>query len=169
VSQYVQLFGFWYSYNQESNMFVRVPRMPADLHEQLERALPALIATETGASRFCMIACCAQYLLTSPQLTDCRRCYKCFACQMVSQCNMRQLGSNAKTCLPLCKAPAPMMIGKPGCTLWTDRSHALASQRMADASSLIAVSELSDCWKAASTCKLKMYLSEAAYCVSGFE
>ncbi|DBA88103.1 hypothetical protein WJX79_009270 [Trebouxia sp. C0005] len=48
VSQYVQLFGFWYSYNQESNMFVGVPRMPADLHEQLERALPALIATETG-------------------------------------------------------------------------------------------------------------------------
>ncbi|DBA76073.1 TPA: hypothetical protein ACH3X1_009818 [Trebouxia sp. C0004] len=48
VSQYVQLFGFWYSYNQESDMFVRVPRMPADLHEQLERALPALIATETG-------------------------------------------------------------------------------------------------------------------------
>jgi len=72
VSQYVQLFGFWYSYNQESNMFVRVPRMPADLHEQLERALPALIATETGASRFCVVACCVQYLLTSPQLTNCR-------------------------------------------------------------------------------------------------
>ena len=29
-------------------MFVKVPRMPADLHEQLERALHAMNATETG-------------------------------------------------------------------------------------------------------------------------
>lgn len=31
-------------------MFVKVPRMPADLHEQLERALHAMHATETGTS-----------------------------------------------------------------------------------------------------------------------
>jgi hypothetical protein len=139
--------------------------MPADLHEQLERALPALIATETGASRFCVEACCVQYLLTRPQPTDCRHVER----QMASHCNMRQQGSNAKTCLPLCKAPVPIIIGKLGCTLWTDCGHTIVPQQMADASTLIAVSELNGCWKGDSSCKLKSYLSEAACYVSGSE
>ena len=46
--QYVQLYGYWYSYVQASGMYVRVPRMPLDLPQQLVKALPALSAVETG-------------------------------------------------------------------------------------------------------------------------
>lgn len=46
--QLVQLFGYWYSHNLASGMFERVPRMPSDLPQQVNRALQALSAIDEG-------------------------------------------------------------------------------------------------------------------------
>lgn len=46
--QLVQLYGFWYSHSRATGMFERVPRMPADFCQQLERALHALSAVNEG-------------------------------------------------------------------------------------------------------------------------
>ena len=46
--QLVQLYGFWYVHSRATGMFERVPRMPSDFCEQLEKALHALSAIDEG-------------------------------------------------------------------------------------------------------------------------
>ena len=46
--QLVQLSASWYSHNLASGVFERVPRMPPDLPQQLNRALEALSAINEG-------------------------------------------------------------------------------------------------------------------------
>lgn len=46
--QLVQLYGFWYGYSRATGMFERVPRMPSDFSQQLEKALHALSRIDEG-------------------------------------------------------------------------------------------------------------------------
>lgn len=46
--QLVQLYGFWYVHSRATGMFERVPRMPSDLCQQLEKALHTLSAIDEG-------------------------------------------------------------------------------------------------------------------------
>ena len=46
--QLVQLYGFWYSHNEATGIFEKVPRMPSDLPQQLGKALHAVSAIDKG-------------------------------------------------------------------------------------------------------------------------
>ncbi|KAL3158103.1 hypothetical protein ABBQ32_011706 [Trebouxia sp. C0010 RCD-2024] len=46
--QLVQLSEYWYSHNLAAGTFERVPRMPSDLPQQLNKALEALSAIDEG-------------------------------------------------------------------------------------------------------------------------
>ena len=49
---FVKLFGYWYSLNTASGVFEKVSRMPADLPEQLGKALNALAAVDQGVRAY---------------------------------------------------------------------------------------------------------------------